>query len=120
MRAFVTVGAVVGVGVLVLQGCSGGLCSYSKKCPNDPQPTPQEIQSFENQCRAYEDMYATQPCFGEAESYASCRKNTVVCTSAGTYDSRASEDRAKVDCSRQAGDLLACCLRNSTSRICGK
>ncbi len=118
MRKIVTLAAVVGVGVLVVQGCGGGICSYSKACPNDPMPTAAEIKAGEDSCNASVKQYQGQPCYGEIESYANCGKNTVVCTAQGTYDSSASRAKAQTACASQLSNAQACCAKNPSSQIC--
>jgi hypothetical protein len=107
-----------GIGVLAPQGCGGGLCDYQKNCPNDPVPTQDQINSQVASCKAQEQNYSNQPCFGEAESWLGCAKGQVVCSSSGTTDGAASVTKAKTNCAGQYGNLVACCLRNSNSQVC--
>src|SRR5581483_4035126 len=119
MRKIWCAGTAVGVVfVLAMQGCSSSLCSYSMACPNDTKPTQDQITTAENNCKAQENMYRNDPCFGDFESYGSCAKNNVACDVNGKTDLTGTQAKVAANCATQLNNAKACCAKNTSSGLC--
>jgi hypothetical protein len=111
--AALAVGVVVG-GV----GCSSSLCSYSMACPNDTKPTQDQITTAENNCKAQENMYRSDPCFNDFESFGSCEKNNIACDATGKTDGAGTQAKIAANCGTQLANAKACCAKNTSSGLC--
>jgi len=119
MHKMIVMGTLVAAGVIVGGvGCSSSLCSYSMACPNDTKPTQDEITTSENQCKAQENMYKSDPCYGDFSSYASCAKSNVACDATGKTDGTGTAAKIAANCGTQLNNAKACCAKNTTSALC--
>lgn len=105
----------LGLTLVLLQSCAGGdPCSRTSPCPNDTPPT----QAQRTQCRAEVDANRSAACFNESLALQNCFLDATTCGGNGTTDGNATLTKFTNTCSRQIGDVNACCARTPTSTVC--
>lgn len=116
----ILVGAAAAVIVVVVGvGCSGGVCSYSKACPNDPNLTNDEIKLAEDQCKTLENQYKNEPCWSEASTYLNCLKSNIACDAVGKTDGTQTRAKQQANCDSALKTTQACCTKvGNAPKIC--